>query len=106
MNNDVIKTIRAFGKPITLLNEQTSCAGYAIFRECYPGEVEEEAPRVTERGIEIGYPFSIWAAVDHKISDVKRIVCADTRYNVLSGIFDDRLGCFRLMIREEKDETA
>ena len=57
MKNEVTKTIRAYGKPITLVAEKSAAAGFGLFRNCYEGTPEEESPRITERGIETGYPI-------------------------------------------------
>ncbi len=105
MKNEVTKTIRAYGKPITLVAEKSAAAGFGLFRNCYEGTPEEESPRITERGIETGYPISLWAVAEHKITEVKTVFCEKKRYRVQSGLFDKQLGCYRMMLREEKYET-
>lgn len=105
MRNEVTKTIRTYGKPLILESEKNASSGYGLFQDCRESTPEEEAPRVTELGIETGWPVSLWATTDHKIEDVTTVFCEKKRYRVQSGLFDKQLGCYRMIIREEKYET-
>lgn len=105
MKNEVTRTICAFGQPLTIVSEKEASAGFGLFQNCYEGSPEEESPRRTERGIESGYPISLWATIDRRIEKPTTVFCEKKRYRIQSGIYDRQLGCYRMMLREEEDET-
>lgn len=98
---EMCKTMNSFGEPLKLYYGNKFVNGAGVFEKIYKKDIEHDSKTPHEFGYDSSQKYSLWAYDFSKIDKVDKVVCDGKTYIVLTGGYDEQLGCFRLIVKEK-----
>lgn len=98
--NEMKKALEAFGKPLVLFSNGKPIRAVGLFDKIKTNKTKNHV----FNNINSFYKekFSLWAYDYTHVKSVDKIVCENETFEILSGDYDQNIGCWRLIVQNTK----
>lgn len=104
--NEMRKALNRFGKPMFLISENKKIRAQGLFEKLKTTKNPEQLNAFEKINSFCKDKFSLWAYDYVHIKSVEKVVYKNKTFEILSGSYDENIGCWRLIIQPEKIEPA
>lgn len=105
VRNEMRRTMKAFGKPLTIISKNKEVKGAGIFQKILKKSNEKAIDCVSDIGYVKQTKYSLWLFDYEQVDCIDKVICEKHTYNTVSGDYDSELGCWRLIVKEIDNET-
>lgn len=99
------KALHQFGRPMFLVSNNKKIRAHGLFERIKTTKKLAQLDFLENLNSFEKEKFSLWAYDHVHIKSVEKIIYGNKKFEVLSGSYDENIGCWRLVVQLEKTDS-